>query len=343
MIAARHAAVCVAAWVLIAGLSPGRTWADPGRVVFLGIQMEAGRAERRLVGQLEAAAQAQIRQMGRQVVPVPRLAGAEQACVNGEAECLQGLTARLGATLVLGGRVQSSGNQSYSLGIWLYDAVRQDVDLTPDEDSQCKECDAARLAEHIGRTVAHLLDRHDRPAASAPQARPPLRALPRLLLGVTRSGRGAGAVVSEPGGIACGARCSAEFPAGASVTLRAEPAAGSVLGGWSAPCAGVGPCQIAALAAPLQIEVRFDRASTRFPGWQRLSSGSRVLVVGLGLLAAGALATAAALGGLNGTDTTCHVPQGCTWNTAYYAGWFGAGSAALGGLLVLPLAFGGGR
>ena len=61
---------------------------------------------------------------------------------------------------------------------------------------------------------------------------------PTIPLTVTRSGTGAGTVVSSPAGIQCGATCSALFGADAVVTLYATPAGGSAFHGWSGACAG---------------------------------------------------------------------------------------------------------
>ena len=49
---------------------------------------------------------------------------------------------------------------------------------------------------------------------------------------------GAGRVTSAPAGIVCPGRCSARFPRGVSVTLRATPRAGARLRGWSGSCTG---------------------------------------------------------------------------------------------------------
>ena len=54
---------------------------------------------------------------------------------------------------------------------------------------------------------------------------------------VRKEGTGSGAVVSEPAGIDCGARCSAPFAEGLTVKLAAAPGAGSVFAGWSSGCA----------------------------------------------------------------------------------------------------------
>ncbi len=57
-------------------------------------------------------------------------------------------------------------------------------------------------------------------------------------LTVTRSGAGSGSVTSAPPGIDCGLTCSGMFAIGASITLAAQPAAGSVLSSWGGACTG---------------------------------------------------------------------------------------------------------
>jgi glucose/arabinose dehydrogenase len=70
-----------------------------------------------------------------------------------------------------------------------------------------------------------------------------------FLLTVARSGAGSG-TVTGPAGISCGSVCSRTFGAGATVTLTATPAAGSVFAGWSGGgCAGTGSCVVTVTAA----------------------------------------------------------------------------------------------
>jgi hypothetical protein len=57
-------------------------------------------------------------------------------------------------------------------------------------------------------------------------------------LTVTRAGTGTGKVTSTPAGINCGTACTATFPLGTSVTLKAAAAAGSRFTGWSGDCTG---------------------------------------------------------------------------------------------------------
>ncbi len=56
---------------------------------------------------------------------------------------------------------------------------------------------------------------------------------------------GNGRVVSTPAGIDCGAKCSADFDIGTTVTLVAHPDAGWTLGAWGGACSGTGACTVA--------------------------------------------------------------------------------------------------
>lgn len=69
-------------------------------------------------------------------------------------------------------------------------------------------------------------------------------------LAVTVEGSGSGTVTSLPGGIDCGATCSADFISGQVVTLYPTPAEGSVFTGWAgAGCSGTGNCVVTMDAA----------------------------------------------------------------------------------------------
>ncbi len=63
-------------------------------------------------------------------------------------------------------------------------------------------------------------------------------------LSVSKEGKGAGTVSSEPAGVKCGSLCSAWFLRGTPVILRANAAAGSSFGGWSGSCSGTEKCLV---------------------------------------------------------------------------------------------------
>jgi N-acetylneuraminic acid mutarotase len=71
--------------------------------------------------------------------------------------------------------------------------------------------------------------------------------LPLAGLSISLSGTGAGSVTSSPVGIDCPGDCAANFGAGASVTLTATPASGSVFTGWNAGgCSTGSSCTVSA-------------------------------------------------------------------------------------------------
>ena len=61
-------------------------------------------------------------------------------------------------------------------------------------------------------------------------------------LGIEKTGTGQGTVTSEPPGINCGAKCSAEFGEGMEVELQATAAPNSKFTGWSAIAGDPGSC-----------------------------------------------------------------------------------------------------
>ncbi len=64
-------------------------------------------------------------------------------------------------------------------------------------------------------------------------------------ISVKKAGSGAGGVVSEPGGVDCGAECVGFFTDGESVTLSAVPSGHSTFTGWSgAGCSGTDACEV---------------------------------------------------------------------------------------------------
>jgi endo-1,4-beta-xylanase len=79
-------------------------------------------------------------------------------------------------------------------------------------------------------------------------------------LDVTRTGTGRGTVTSSTGGVSCGTTCSAAVAAGTTVTLNANPDAGSTFAGWSGACAGTGPCTLT-MSADRSVTATFDVVS----------------------------------------------------------------------------------
>ncbi len=61
---------------------------------------------------------------------------------------------------------------------------------------------------------------------------------------VTKEGDGAGSVVSSPPGIVCGDDCSESYDYGTLLELTPTAEAGSVFGGWSGACSGLGACAV---------------------------------------------------------------------------------------------------
>jgi uncharacterized delta-60 repeat protein len=69
-------------------------------------------------------------------------------------------------------------------------------------------------------------------------------------LTVGKAGSGTGTVTSSPGGINCGATCSADFASGTVVSLSAAADSGSTFMGWSGGgCSGAGACSVTVNAA----------------------------------------------------------------------------------------------
>ena len=63
-------------------------------------------------------------------------------------------------------------------------------------------------------------------------------------LQTTLAGSGSGSLSSSPAGINCPGVCSASYPVGIMVTLTPMPVSGSVFGGWSGDCSGMGACTV---------------------------------------------------------------------------------------------------
>jgi hypothetical protein len=95
--------------------------------------------------------------------------------------------------------------------------------------------------------------------AAAPGNAAPPSFLPSVTLTVGIA-QGAGTVTSAPAGIDCGTTCAAPFTWGTTVQLTATPATGSIVTGWSGPCAATtGPTCAFVLSANTSVTVSFAR------------------------------------------------------------------------------------
>lgn len=79
-------------------------------------------------------------------------------------------------------------------------------------------------------------------------------------LSVSKTGTGSGTVTSNPAGIACGNTCEDQFLEGTDIVLEAQAADGSVFGGWSGACSGLGACELT-LENAVMVDAEFFRKS----------------------------------------------------------------------------------
>jgi phospholipase C len=68
-------------------------------------------------------------------------------------------------------------------------------------------------------------------------------------LTVTAVGSGTGTVISNPAGISCPGKCSANFTSGTQVALTATPGTSFVFTGWSGACSGQAGCTVTVSSA----------------------------------------------------------------------------------------------
>lgn len=80
-----------------------------------------------------------------------------------------------------------------------------------------------------------------------------------LTVGVT----GQGKVTSAPGGIDCGAACSANFAAASTVALTAVAVPGWTFSGWGGACSGTGSCSVT-MNGPASVTATFAPPDTVF-------------------------------------------------------------------------------
>ena len=98
----------------------------------------------------------------------------------------------------------------------------------------------------------------------------------QFALTIAKTGGGAGVVTSTPGGIDCGATCSANFNSGASVALGAAPSADSFFAGWGGGgCSGTGACNVT-MSAAQSVTATF-KLNTTIPRLANISTRMQVL------------------------------------------------------------------
>jgi len=118
-----------------------------------------------------------------------------------------------------------------------------------DDSSQCTDsdapyCDVAGDYGDANRCISEPAAPDASPGADADVGAPDAYVGPPMVA-VSKTGTGAGSVVSAPAGIDCGDTCSAEFGSGTDVTLSASPTAGSLLVTWGGACSrGFDDCAV---------------------------------------------------------------------------------------------------
>jgi hypothetical protein len=139
-----------------------------------------------------------------------------------------------------------------------------------------------------------------------------------VIVGVTRSGSGAGTVNSQPAAIACGTTCGAAFST-SSVTLQAQAAAGDVFAGWNGGCSGAGPCQLSLGSANAQVDARFEAMRTLTVS--RSGTGTGAITSAPGGIDCGATCGATFVNGTS-VQLTAIAAAGST-----FTGWTGCSSS----------------
>ena len=84
-------------------------------------------------------------------------------------------------------------------------------------------------------------------------------------LNVSKTGTGAGTVISTPSGINCGATCSANYSSGTTVTLTATPNSGYVFNRWEGACTGKSSACTVTVDAQKSVTARFDTPQSAKP------------------------------------------------------------------------------
>ncbi len=81
--------------------------------------------------------------------------------------------------------------------------------------------------------------------------------VPNVTLTTSRTGGGAGAIVSSPAGINCGTTCSFGFPYGQQVSLSANATSPSIFAGWSGACTGLTGACVVTMDAARSVTAKF--------------------------------------------------------------------------------------
>jgi hypothetical protein len=144
-------------------------------------------------------------------------------------------------------------------------------------------------------------------------------------LGVTRTGPGT--VTSLPGGIDCGATCSAEFGTGSSVVLIASPERDTTFTGWGGACSGTGLSCVVDMHAARSVTAGFQ-----LDGWPlvvfKAGSGSGSVVSDVAGIDCGATCAA------NFTDGTTVTLTATAGAGSSFLGWAGAGCSGTGTCMI---------
>ena len=130
-------------------------------------------------------------------------------------------------------------------------------------------------------------------------------------LAVSLAGTGTGTVTGS--GINCGVSCSVSLATGSSVTLTANPAAGSSFGGWSgyAGCASVNPCTFTMPAAAVNLSATFTATTLTYALTTSASPAAGGTVSGAGSYASGTARSVTATANPGYTFTAWSGYAGC--------------------------------
>jgi hypothetical protein len=142
-------------------------------------------------------------------------------------------------------------------------------------------------------------------------------------LSVTKNGTGSGTVTSSPTGISCGSTCSANFPAGSSVSLSASAASGSAFAGWSGDCTGTGACNLTMNQAR-SVTATFNTATTYSLSVTKTGSGAGTVTSSPSGISCGSTCSASFAEGTS-VSLTASPASGST-----FTGWSGACSGTGG-------------